>query len=396
MIHECAAACVWRRESSFVCVNICAIATMLTRRSLGLVRCARVRSFSTAPQAGVLHICGTGESNKLGVGDTRDRETPTVVEALKDVPIVQVACGKYHTAALSADGDVYAWGLESSGQLGLGSRSTKASTPVKVDGLCGRGITQLSCGMYHTLALTAEGEVYSCGFGGSFFNGAGGLGHGNRTQLESFTRLSAFGGSDSTTGVAAATVSAGGYHSLARDVNGGVWTWGRGEWGRLGHGDAGDCLEPTRVEGVELDLPAVSKASVGESHCGCLVDGIVYTWGRNEQWQLGYEVAGLLNAGQSLDAQQDPHAVELPEEAAPITHLACGEQGTVALAEDGAIWVCGMSRFFEPTRLRTDGLEGEIVDIQVGANHVRSPQVAHPRNSLHPSAADRLPLFPSV
>ena len=97
-----------------------------------------------------------------------------VVEALADVPIARVACGKYHSAALTASGDVYAWGLGDSGQLGLGK--TKATTPTKVEGLSGIGVTQLSCGMYHTLALTAEGEVYSCGFGGSFFSGAGGLG----------------------------------------------------------------------------------------------------------------------------------------------------------------------------------------------------------------------------
>ena len=48
----------------------------------------RRRGFSSAaaPLSGTLYICGTGESNKLGVGDTRDRETPTLVEALQ-VPL---------------------------------------------------------------------------------------------------------------------------------------------------------------------------------------------------------------------------------------------------------------------------------------------------------------------
>ena len=147
------------------------------------------------------------------------------------MPITHVSCGKYHTAALSADGDVYAWGLESSGQLGLGSSRTKAPTPQKVDALSGRGITQLSCGLYHTAALTADGEVLTCGFGGSFFNGAGALGHGDRAQLEEPKVVAAFGPS-STSGLRAASVSSGGYHSIALDVDGGVWSWGRGEWGR--------------------------------------------------------------------------------------------------------------------------------------------------------------------
>jgi hypothetical protein len=128
---------------------------------------------------------------------------------LQDVSITHVNCGKYHTAAISADGDVYAWGLNDSGQLGLGSRSVKAPTPAKIEAFSGRGIVQLACGQYHTLALTQDGEVYSMGFGGSFLNGAGGLGHGDRAQLEEPTKLTAFGGSSSDTGVAAVSVSAG-------------------------------------------------------------------------------------------------------------------------------------------------------------------------------------------
>ena len=89
--------------------------------------------------------------------------------------VVGRARGALHSAAVSSDGDVYAWGLESSGQLGLGSARTRAHTPTKVEALSGKGVTQLSCGMYHTLALTAAGEVYSCGFGGSLLNGASGL-----------------------------------------------------------------------------------------------------------------------------------------------------------------------------------------------------------------------------
>lgn len=337
---------------------------------------------TAAPAMGTLYMCGTGDSHKLGLGDTNDRENPTLVEALKGTPIVHVACGKYHSAAVSSDGDVYAWGLESSGQLGLGSARTRAHTPTKVEALSGKGVTQLSCGMYHTLALTAAGEVYSCGFGGSLLNGASGLGHGNRTQLEAFTKLASFG-PDGTEGVAAATVSAGGYHSVVLDREGGVWTFGRGEWGRLGHGDASDCLAPTRVlaparlEGEERPFGPSLVAQAGEGHTGVLgVDGMAYTWGRNEQWQLGYEVVGLLNSGQSFDAQEEPQAVEIgPQEsgnpAPKATRFACGEIGTAALLEDGRVFVWGMARFFEPTLVPgADQLGSEIVDLQLGAYHL--------------------------
>jgi alpha-tubulin suppressor-like RCC1 family protein len=346
--------------------------------SRAAARTARAFSAAAAPVAGTLYMCGTGESHKLGLGDTRDRETPTLVEGLADVPIVHVACGKYHAAALSAAGDVYAWGLEASGQLGLGAAKPKAPTPQRVEALSGVGVTQLSCGMYHTLALTAEGEVYSCGFGGSFWSGAGGLGHGDRKQLEAPTKLAAFG-ADSETGVRAASVSAGGYHSVVRDVEGGVWTFGRGEWGRLGHGDASDCLEPTKVEAhsaLRYAFEGVQSAQAGEGHTGVLgADGVAYTWGRNEHWQLGYEVAGLLNSGQSFDAQQEPQAVTLggdePLDDAKGRLFACGEMGSALLLESGEVHVWGMQRFFQPTVVPGSAALGpSVVDMQLGATHL--------------------------
>ena len=254
------------------------------------------------------------------------------------------------------------------------------TTPRRIDALCGVGVTQLSCGMYHTLALTDSGEVYSFGFGGSFFNGAGGLGHGDRKQRDVPMKLAAFGPG---TGLAASTVSAGGYHSVVLDNEGGVWTWGRGEWGRLGHDDASDCLEPKRVEGNTSVINAVTKvvtAQAGEGHTGVLgSDGLAYTWGRNEHWQLGYEVVGLFNSGQSFDAQQVPMAVPIDTGSAgqPTTEylaarFACGEQGSAAVLSDDSIYVWGMQRFFEPTLVPRGGEIGSpVVDMQVRDVHVQ-------------------------
>ena len=361
----------------------------MLRRVQLLHSAARAFSSSVAPISGTLYMCGTGESNKLGLGDTKDREVPVLVEALADVKISHVACGKYHSAALSTAGDVYMWGDERCGQLGLGK--AKAPTPTKVEALSGIGVTQLSCGMYHTLALTEAGEVYSCGFGGSFFNGAGGLGHGNRKQLNEPTKLAGFGHGE---GQAVCTnVSAGGYHSVALDTEGRVWTWGRGEWGRLGHDDASDALVPTVVLGQTGGLGAeegavrcVGTPQAGEGHTGALgEDGLTYTWGRNEHWQLGYEVVGLLNSGQSFDAQQSPLAVPIAdkgaagtEDAEPTTaytarRFACGEQGSAAQLSDGSVYIWGMQRFFEPTRVPGyDAALGgaELQDMQLGATHL--------------------------
>lgn len=336
------------------------------RSSASIVAVARGRLFSSSAASvgtgGQLFICGTGESNKLGVGDTSDREVPTLVESLKDTPIVHVSAGRYHSAAISASGDVYAWGLGTSGQLGLGSYRTKAPTPQKVEALSGIGVRALSCGLYHTLALTDAGEVYSFGFGGSFINGVGGLGSGSRSQLDSPAKLEGF---------TAASISAGGYHSVAKDAAGDAWSWGRGEWGRLGHGDSSDCYEPTLLEVCDEIRGKVATCFAGDVHTAVLTsEGAVYAWGRNENWQLGYEVSGMLNAGQSLDAQQEPQMVVLPTES-PTRILSCGELGTAALSADGSVYVWGMGRFFEPTILpSTENIDGVVTEMSVGAYHL--------------------------
>ena len=57
-------------------------------------------------------------------------------------------------------------------------------------------------------------------------------------------------------GVRIVSVAAGGYHSVVFDADGRAWTWGRGEWGRLGHGDSSDLLDPEVIEEPQLPLQA--------------------------------------------------------------------------------------------------------------------------------------------
>ena len=183
-------------------------------------------------------MCGTGESHKLGLSDTKDRETPVLVEALADVPIARVACGKYHSAALTASGDVYAWGLNDCGQLGLGQ--TKATTPAKVEALSGIGVTQLSCGEYHTLALTDQGEVLSFGHG-EF----GRLGHGDE-EYQFVPKVI-----EALRDVRAVAIAAGHKHSMVLTNEGEVLSFGRGQYGQLGHGYTQHSEEPQMVEELQ-------------------------------------------------------------------------------------------------------------------------------------------------
>ena len=79
---------------------------------------------------------------------------------LEGKSVAQVACGAFHTLALTEKGEVYSWGNNCWGQLGTGSRNYAAS-PTKVSGLNGfdSKITSVACSCAVSLALDSEGNV---------------------------------------------------------------------------------------------------------------------------------------------------------------------------------------------------------------------------------------------
>lgn len=85
---------------------------------------------------------------------------------------MQVACGKEHAAAVTEDGELYTWGKGEYMQLGHGDAKDVA-TPRKVDGLVGMKVVQVACGDFHTAAVGNEGQLWTWGWGGSMFSGAG-------------------------------------------------------------------------------------------------------------------------------------------------------------------------------------------------------------------------------
>jgi hypothetical protein len=98
---------------------------------------------------------------------------PTVVAGLLGVSVRQICCGGQHAAVLSAEGQVYTWGRGGFGRLGHGSTESAAS-PVAVAGrLQGEVCVQVACGFAYTAAVTRAGALYTWGAGE---NGRLGLG----------------------------------------------------------------------------------------------------------------------------------------------------------------------------------------------------------------------------
>jgi alpha-tubulin suppressor-like RCC1 family protein len=111
-------------------------------------------------ESGEVYAWGGNEKGQLGLGDAKDRRRPTKVPGLARVKSIAVGGGLIFALALTESGEVYAWGQNERGQLGLGDREDRL-TPTKVPGLT--GIKAIAAGHSHSLALTESGEVYAWG-----------------------------------------------------------------------------------------------------------------------------------------------------------------------------------------------------------------------------------------
>lgn len=136
---------------------------------------ARHSLFALAGAAGVA-ACGWGLYGQLGNGDIADAAQPVALPSLAGVSITQVAAGLAHSLALTDGGDVYAWGRNDVGQLGLGAAGRGASAPTLLEApeVADGDVVALCAGARHSAALLRDGGVLCWGWGAHGAVGGGG------------------------------------------------------------------------------------------------------------------------------------------------------------------------------------------------------------------------------
>jgi E3 ubiquitin-protein ligase HERC2 len=249
---------------------------------------------------------------------------------------------------LSDTGAVFAYGKNKDGELGVDDTNPR-DTPTRVTDLPAN-IVQVSAGHNHSAALTCDGHVYTWGFGGTFWSGCGGLGHGDSADLSTPKRVEALSDMNIR------SVVCGKYQTFAITADGQVYTWGRGEYGRLGLGDSGDYKSPQLLDA--LAHKQVAKiATVGAACAAVTHDGELYTWGRNEFGQLGVlggvsmDVYAMEPAPALVDTLQDHKVVD----------VAVGERHMTCVTDDGRLYLWGNRAWPSPYLLEGD--EGSLANI---------------------------------
>ncbi|XP_064141638.1 probable E3 ubiquitin-protein ligase HERC3 isoform X6 [Loxodonta africana] len=250
---------------------------------------------------GEVYTCGLNTKGQLG--HEREGNKPEQIGALADQHIVHVACGESHSLALSDRGQLFSWGAGSDGQLGLMTTEDSVAVPRLIQKLNQQTILQVSCGNWHCLALAADGQFFTWGK-----NSHGQLGLGKEFPSQASPQRVR-----SLEGIPLAQVTAGGAHSFALSLSGAVFGWGMNNAGQLGLSDEKDRESPCHVK--LLRTQKVVYISCGEEHTAVLTkNGGVFTFGAGSCGQLGHD---------SMNDEVNPRRV-LELMGSEVTQIACG------------------------------------------------------------------------
>jgi alpha-tubulin suppressor-like RCC1 family protein len=235
------------------------------------------------------------DTNAVAEHVTVTKDYKLVTNIVNLASLTMMASGDRHTCAVKPNGAAYCWGLNGSGQLGIGNTTGK-QVPTAITTLAS-GVASISPGGTQTCALKTDGTVYCWGNGVTSpakVNGVAAV-----TQVNAFgDRMCAvtqgkvaycWSGTGTPTvpvglesGVA--SVSAGYGYQCAVKTDGSLWCWGSNGNGILGIGSTTAATNPTKV----TTLTDVKKVAAGWRHtCAIKTDGTAWCWGLNGHGQVG-------------------------------------------------------------------------------------------------------------
>lgn len=244
-------------------------------------------------------------------------------ESADQTTVLQVSCGSSHTVALLDCNLVASWGRGEDGQLGHGD-AEQINTPKAVHSLLDKDISSICCGAEYTLAVSKKHkQVYSWGWGDF-----GRLGHGDCSDVFLPQQISFFNN------IPIKQVACGDTHTLVATETGELFTFGRNQNGQLGHGNTNDMLSPKQVD--DLKGKVVTSVAAGAEHTVVATsDGEVYAWGWGRYGNLG--------DGERVDRHSPARVHNL--DGVPVTNVACGWRHSAAIDSGGRVFTWGWSKY---------------------------------------------------
>ena len=231
---------------------------------------------------GGLWAWGVNTTGQLGDNTTISRSSPVQIGANV---WSKVETGSSHTMAIRTDGTLWAWGLNSLAQLGLGDIASRSS-PVQVGTL--GGWIDATGGGSHTIAVRSNGTLWGWGS-----NSTGQLGIDLYFVTGQVGALSDWNSANS---------NAEGNFVIAKKNDGSIWSWGLNNSGMLGLGDTASRSSPVQI-GTLTDW---SIAITGSSHVLAIkTNGTIWSWGNNGNGQLGQSISTAINRSSPVQIGTD-------------------------------------------------------------------------------------------
>uniref|UniRef100_A0A8C7ZCT6 HECT and RLD domain containing E3 ubiquitin protein ligase 3 n=1 Tax=Oryzias sinensis TaxID=183150 RepID=A0A8C7ZCT6_9TELE len=270
-------------------------------------------------QDGSVYTCGSNSCGQLG--HDKDGNSPELVGALDTQKITMVSCGRAHSVAVNEQGQVFVWGAGDGGQLGLETAETAVPIPRLLKKLCDHSISQVVCGNQHCIALSRDGQLFTWGQNSS---GQLGLGKGETSKLSPSPVKS-------LAGIPLAQITAGGDHCFALSLSGAVFGWGKNKAGQLGLNDKQDRAVPCHIK--FLRSQRVVYISCGDEHTAALTkSGGLFTFGDGSRGQLGH--------GSSNNELLPRRVMELM--GTEVSQITCGRHHTLAFVpSSGTVYAFG-------------------------------------------------------
>ncbi|CAL5097466.1 unnamed protein product [Urochloa decumbens] len=305
----------------------------------------------------------TGSDTVIRSTGRSDILLPKPLESSLVLDVYHVDCGVKHAALVTKNGEVFTWGEDSGGRLGHGTREDSVH-PRLVESLTVSNVDFVACGEFHTCAVTTTGELYTWGDG---THNVGLLGHGNDVGHWIPKRIS--GPLES---LQVAYVSCGTWHTALITSMGQLFTFGDGSFGVLGHGDLKSISYPREVESLS-GLKTIAVAC-GVWHTAAIVEVIVtrssssvklsagklFTWGDGDKHRLGHG---------DKEARLKPTCVATLIDY-DFYRVACGHSLTVALTTSGQVLSMGNAVYGQLGNPHSDGRIPCLVEDKIAGEHV--------------------------
>ena len=281
-------------------------------------------------QNGQVYSFGSNEGGQCGQGKSHSVVTPKCIGALKQYKVTQISAGGYHSACITQNGDLFMFGFNDCGQVGVAKSNGRCITYPTLIELKDKAAF-IDCGFQHSLLITSNKSIYSFGDGAQ-----GKLGHGDdpvaysygygRTCLAPNVSMCLFSACfihylntktykygqlryrrdpsiilmnhkwrptliESLSQTKITKCAAGEQHSICIDDNGNVWSFGRNAEGQCGDLGTGNLNRPKMIDYNYFTVNNIKTRECSAGGCqSCIISdsGELYVFGSNKSWQLGY------------------------------------------------------------------------------------------------------------